>query len=98
MKSIGAYLHGSNVYVTRRFVRCSDKKQRTVTHLYAVEHGRVEAMIGYIHHRVVQPELYLPLEAFRGSKHLTQIMYDIANGAPLRIAQSFSDPDLICSR
>jgi len=79
--TIGAYSHGSDVYATRRFVRCPDKKQRTITHLYAVEHGRLEAMMGYVHHRVVLSELYLPLEAFRGSKHLTKVMHDIATGA-----------------
>ncbi|KAF9644698.1 hypothetical protein BDM02DRAFT_3149965, partial [Thelephora ganbajun] len=78
MKHIGAYSHGSDVYATRKFDRCPDRKQRTITHLYAKEHGRVEAMMGYIHHRVVQSELYLPLEMFRDSKHLTSIMYDIA--------------------
>jgi hypothetical protein len=79
-KYIGAYSHGSDVYATKNFVRCQDKKQRTITHLYAKDHGRVEALMGYIHHRVVQSELYIPLEMFRDSKHLTSIMYDVANG------------------
>ncbi|KAF9649051.1 hypothetical protein BDM02DRAFT_1981591 [Thelephora ganbajun] len=78
MKHIGAYLHGSDVYATKRFVRCPDMKQRTVTHIYAKELGGLEPMVGYIHHRVVQSELYLPLQTFRDSKHLTSIMYDIA--------------------
>jgi hypothetical protein len=81
MKYIGAYSHGSDVYATKNFIRCEDKKQRTITHLYAKDHGRVEAMMGYIHHRVVQSELYLPLEMFIDSKHLTSIMYDVANGS-----------------
>jgi len=84
-KNIGAFSHGSDVYATRKFVKCPDKKQRTITHLYAVDHGRLETMTGYIHHRVVQSELYLPLEMFRGSKHLTKIMYDIAKGEFSRI-------------
>jgi len=94
--NIGAYSHGSDVYATRKFVRCSDKKQRTITHLYAVEHGRLEAMMGYVHHRVVLSELYLPLESFRGSEHLTKVMYDIAIGA---FPESFnaSPIDVICS-
>ena len=79
-KYIGAYSHGSDVYATKKFVRCQDEKQRTITHLYAKDHGRVEAMMGYIHYRVVQPELYLPLKSFRDSKHLTNIMYDVAQG------------------
>jgi len=81
VKHIGAYSHGSDVYATRKLVRCPDKKQRTITHLYAVEHGRLEAMMGYVHHRVVLSELYLPLESFRGSEHLTKVMCDIAMGA-----------------
>ena len=81
MKSIGTYLHGSDVYATREFVKCEDKKQRTITHLYAKDLGRKEEMVGYIHHRIVLSELYLPLEMFRDSKHLTEVMYDIANGA-----------------
>jgi len=84
-KNIGAFSHGSDVYATRKLVKCPDKKQRTITHLYAVDHGRLEVMTGYIHHRVVQSELYLPLEMFRGSKHLTKIMYDIAKGEFPRI-------------
>jgi hypothetical protein len=97
MKYIGAYSHGSDVYATRKFVRCEDKKQRTITHLYAKDHGRVESMMGYVHHRVVQSELYLPLEMFRDSKHLTSIMYDIANGAFLLPVQCFLGIDLVCS-
>ena len=89
MKNIGAYSHGSDVYATRGFVKCSDKRQRTITHLYAVGLGGVGAMLGYVHHRVVQSELYLPLEMFRDSKHLTKIMYDIAKGAFLRIPSPF---------
>lgn len=38
-------------------------------------------MMGYIHYRVVQPEFYLPLEMFKGSKHLTSVMLDTALGA-----------------
>jgi len=81
VKNIGAYSHGSDVYATRKFVRCPDKKQRTITRLYAAEHGRLEAMMGYVHYRVVLSELYLPLESFRGSEHFTKVMYDIAIGA-----------------
>ena len=81
MKNIGAYLHGSDVYATRKFVRCQDKKQRTITHFYTKDLGRAEAMMGYIHHRVVLSELYLPLEMFKDSKHLTNVMYDVAKGA-----------------
>jgi len=80
-KHIGAFSHGSDVYGTKNFIRCKDKKQRTLTHLYAREHGGLDTVMGYIHYRVVQPELYLELEMFRSSKHLTSIMLDIALGA-----------------
>ena len=80
MKNIGASSYGSDVYATKEFVKCKDKKQRMITHLYAKDLGRVEAMVGYIHHRVVFSELYLPLETFRDSKHLTTIMCGIAEG------------------
>ena len=78
---IGAYSHGSDVYATKKFIKCRDKRQRTITHCYAEAQGRKEAIMGYIHYRVVQAELYLPLEMFRDSKHLVRIMRDIAMGA-----------------
>ncbi|KAF9646247.1 hypothetical protein BDM02DRAFT_3271085 [Thelephora ganbajun] len=77
-KHIGAFSHGSDVYGAKKLIRCHDKKQRTLTQLYAKEHGGLDTMMGYIHYRVVQPELYLPLEMFRSSKHLTSVMLDIA--------------------
>ena len=80
VEQIGAYSHGSDVYATRQFVRCPDKKQRSITHLYAKEYGRMDAMMGYVHHRVVLSELYLPLEMFRDSKHLAKIMHGTALG------------------
>jgi hypothetical protein len=80
LRKIGAYSHGSAVYVTRKLARCPDKKQQTASHLCAGEYGRVDLMQGYTHHRVVQPELYLPLETFRDSKHLTRVMHDAAIG------------------
>ena len=78
---IGSYSHGSDVYATRNFVKCRDMRQRTVTHRYAKTHKREEAIMGYIHYRVVQAEFYLPLEMFRDSKHLVSIMHDVAMGA-----------------
>jgi hypothetical protein len=86
MKNIGlgAYSHGSDVYAARVSTGVQDQEQKTITHIYAKELGLggAEMMVGYIHHRVVLPTLYLPLGMFRNSKHLTSIMYDIANGVP----------------
>jgi len=67
-KTIGTYSHGSDVHATQTFDRCPDNKQRTITHLYVEAYGQPKAMVGYIHHRVVQSKLYLPLETFRDSK------------------------------
>ena len=77
---IGAFSHGSDVYSTKSLIRCHDKKQRTLSNLYAKEHGELETVMGYTHYRSVQPELYLPLETFKSSKHLTSVMLDIALG------------------
>ena len=82
-KHIGAFSHGSDVYGTKNFIRCHDKKQRTLSNLYAEEYGGSERMMGYVHYRVVQSELYIPLEMFRSSKHLTTVMFDIALGTVL---------------
>ena len=79
-KHIGAFSHGSDVYGTKKLIRCHDKKQRTLSNLYAEEYGGSETMMGYIHYRVVQSELYIPLEMFKSSKHLTSVMLDIALG------------------
>ena len=79
MKHIGAFSHGSDVYAKKQFIRCPDKKQRTLTHLYTKEISQKET-VGLIHYRMVQPELYIPLSTFRDSKHLTSIMLDIAQG------------------
>ena len=79
-KHIGAFSHGSDVYGTKNFIRCHDKKQRTLSNLYAEEYGGSETVMGYIHYRVVQSELYVPLEMFRNSQHLTSVMLDIALG------------------
>jgi hypothetical protein len=94
-KYIGAYSHGSDVYATKKIVRCQDEKQRTITHLYAKDRGRVEAMMGYIHYRAVQPELYLPLKSFRDSKHLTNIMYDVAQGPSFQFIHRFIGIDFV---
>lgn len=86
---IAAYLHGSDVYATKRLVRCTDLKQRTVTHLYARELRQGRGLMGYIHNRVVFSELYVPLQTFRDSRHLTDIMLDIAEGTSSRTHLTF---------
>lgn len=40
-KYIGTFSHGSDVYYAKNFIRCHDKKVRTLTHLYAKEHGEI---------------------------------------------------------
>lgn len=79
-KNIAAYAHGSDVHATKQIVRCPDMKQRTIAHLHAKDLGFEEAR-GYIHYRMIQSELYIQLEYFGDSKHLTSIMLDIAQGA-----------------
>jgi hypothetical protein len=76
---IGAYLHGSDVYATRQLVKHRGKRQRTITH-HADGFKDLGRMLGYIHYRVIQTELYLPLETFEGSKHLVDVMDDIGEG------------------
>jgi hypothetical protein len=77
---IGAYSHGSDVYATKQLVGQRGSRQRTITHDYAKGLKQMKDMLGYIHYRVVQTELYLPLETFRGSQHLVDVMDDIGAG------------------
>lgn len=94
MESFGSYLHGSDVYATRTFVKCLTNQQQTISHLYAGEVGRNEELEGYIHHWVVLSKLLLPLEMFGGLKHLTNIMYNIAKGIFSGLYNSFLVPTL----
>jgi len=75
VKGIGAFSHGLDVYY--RWTKRWENIQRMLTHLYIKDYGGIDAMIGYIHYQVVQTKLYIPLEMFRSSKHLTSIMLDI---------------------
>jgi hypothetical protein len=50
--------------------------------------------MGYIHYRTVQCEFYVPLEMFKDSKHLVQIMLDIVIGTNLHLSQRFSSFNL----
>lgn len=95
LKKIGSYSHGSDLYATGKSARCSDNLQRTTTHLYARDHGRDDAMIGYIHHRVVQSELYLPLDTCRNSRHFVHVMWDILLGGSVSQSNVFACLKLI---
>ena len=79
MENIGTYSHGSDVYATKRIVRCSDTKQRTISHLYTNQPPQTNA-IRYVRYRIVYSELYVSLLTFRDSKHLSSVMLDIAQG------------------
>jgi len=87
-RNISAFLHGSDVRcvaVRRRGATGisgppTNPYQHTLTNLYSDEYGGVRKMVGYIHYRTVQCEFYVPLNMFRDSKHLTQIIHDIIVG------------------
>ena len=85
------------MYATKKFIRRQGKKHRMTTRLYAKESGREEAMMGHIYRQGPQSELYLSLETFRDSKHLTSVMYDIAKGTFLRVVWCFLSIDLVHS-
>ena len=90
-RNVFAFLHGSDVrcVVVRGRGRVEtpdpdlDLIQRTLTDVHSEEFRGIKDMLGYIHYRTVQCEFYVPLYRFRDSKHLTQIMRDIVNGASL---------------
>jgi len=86
-RNISAFLQGSDVRcmaVKRR----SDKTmgpptnpfQHTLTNLYSDDYRGMQGMMGYIHYRTVQCELYVPLNTFTNSRHLTRIIHDIIIG------------------
>ena len=87
-RNISAFLHGSDVrcVVVRRrgAARPSSPPttpfQHTLTNLYSEDYGGIQSMMGYIHYRTVQCEFYVPLDMFKDSKHLAQIMHDIIIG------------------
>ena len=64
---------------------CPDKKQRTITHLYAKAHQRRDTMMQYIHHRIIHSELYIPLEMSKSSEQLVDVMCDITKGVFLSV-------------
>ena len=84
-RNICALVHGSEVkcVVAEPSSTKSDPFQRTVTNVHAKHYKEHATMIGYIHYRTVQRELYVPLHMFKDSKHLVQIMLDIAKGTSL---------------
>lgn len=89
-RNIAAFSHGSDVGcavarrgVTRRGTRRGVKPQLTLAQNYAMKYCGIEAMMGYVHYRTVQCEFYIPLNRFRDSKHLTEIMSDVILGRRL---------------
>lgn len=89
-KNIAAFLHGSDVgcvvarrSVTTRGMKRGVKPQLTLTQKYAMKYCGIEAMMGYVHYRMVQCEFYIPLNRFRDSKHLAEIMSDVILGKRL---------------
>ena len=90
-RNISSFLHGSDVGCvvvrTRGAARTprppTNPSQHTLTNLYSDDFCGVRKMVGYIHYRTVQCEFYVPLNMFKDSKHLTQIMYDIIIGTSL---------------
>ena len=81
-RNTAAFSHGSDAgkVVPRRGVRRGVKPQLTITQNYGSKYSSVEAMIGYVHYRTVQCEFDLPLETFKGSRQLTEVMYDVLLG------------------
>ena len=88
LKNIGAYMHGSDVFARKQIVRCPDLKQRTIANIYSRECGW-GVISGYIHHRFIQSELYIPLQTFRDSEHLTRVIFDIVKGTFLPLPNQF---------
>jgi len=105
-RNISAFLHGSDVrsvVVRRRGVAMMPRHlknplQRTLTDSYSEDYGGIQRMVGYIHYRTVQCELYVPLDMFKDSRHLTQIAHDAIIGTsafssvqlpPLKLLQRY---------
>ena len=88
-RNVCVFLHGSDVrsgsVVTggRGTAVASEPVQRTLANLYSEGYGRHRRIRGYIHYRTVQCEFYLPLDTFKDSKHLVQIMLDVVIGTRL---------------
>ena len=77
-RNIAPLLHGSDVGYAKK--RGKVRLQRTITQNYPKRFCSIQKITGYIHYRTVQPELYVPLEMFKDSKNLTQVMYDAILG------------------
>ena len=102
-RNIAAFSHGSNVGcmvarqgVTTRGMGRRAEFQVTLTQNYAMQYCGIEAMMGYIHYRTVQYEFYIPLNMFRNSKHLAEIMNNVILGKRLP-SINLSPPNLFHS-
>jgi len=85
-RNISAFVQGGDVrsvVETRGELKTSRIPQKTLTNSYSEDHNGLRKMVGYTHYRTVQSELYVPLDMFKDSKHLTRIMRDIINGTIL---------------
>ena len=80
-RNTAAFLHGSDILSPRK--QRSGFLQSTITQNHSRGYCDIQGMMGYIHHRTVQSELYLPLKTFKDSKNLTEIMRDIILGTCL---------------
>lgn len=87
-RNVSAFLQGSDVgcvAVKRRGAPRgtgppTSALQCTLTDLYSEDYSGIQGMGGYVHYRTVQCELYVPLNRFKDSRHLTQIIHDIIVG------------------
>ena len=106
-RNISSFLRGSDVPGVVVEKRTGSKNscpvvpgslQRTLTDLYSGKYDGLPGMVGYIHYRTVQSEFYVPLNMFKDSKHLTQIIHDVVIGmvpllllvsSPLKLPQRY---------
>ena len=92
-KNIAAFLHGSDTSSVKKGEGV--RSQQTITQRYSEEYCSIRGMMGYIHHRTVQSEFYLPLKTFKDSQNLTQIMSDVIVGKCLSCLFSVSPLTLL---
>ena len=92
--NLAAFLHGSDVEYPMEGGE-EGPTQRTITDLHFAKFCEISGMMGYLHHRTVQSEFYLPLKTFKDSQNLTQIMSDVIVGKCLSCLFSVSPLTLL---
>ena len=82
-RNVAVFSHGSDVgkVVPRRGVGRGVKPQLTISQNDGRRYCGIAAMMGHIHYRTIQCEFYLPLNTFRDSRQLAEVMYDVVLGA-----------------